>query len=191
MSISFDARCIYCRNILNVFRPAAAGGGVRSLSSGACRGTARRMLRSRPWTRKRAATGALRRTGSWRGSCRRACRSGWRRGGSASVSRTTADQVALAVQALAVARLPLSVALRRDVGRGALLLYQFANAISIIGLIGEHDGTRAEVIEQAIGNLPFVRLPCGQAEPDREPLGVNDDVNLGREAAPAATETMI
>ena len=30
-----------------------------------------------------------------------------------------------------------------------------------------------------------------QAEPDREPLPIDDRVNLGRETAPGATETMI
>jgi hypothetical protein len=47
------------------------------------------------------------------------------------------------------------------------------------------------MVEQAVGDLPVVRLPGGQAEPDREALRVNDDVDLGREPASAATETMI
>ena len=34
-------------------------------------------------------------------------------------------------------------------------------------------------------------MPCGEAEPDREPLGIDDNVDLGREAASGATETMI
>ena len=36
-----------------------------------------------------------------------------------------------------------------------------------------------------------MRLARRQAEPDREPLGIDDRVNLGRETAPRATETMI
>ena len=47
------------------------------------------------------------------------------------------------------------------------------------------------MIEQAIRELPIVRVPRGQAKPDREPLRVDDDVDLGREPASAATETMI
>ena len=47
------------------------------------------------------------------------------------------------------------------------------------------------MVEQRIGDLPVVRLPGGQAEPDREALRVDDDVDFGREPAPAATETMI
>lgn len=93
------------------------------------------------------------------------------------------DEVALAVEALAEARLPASVALRRNVGRSALVLDQLTNAIGVVSLIGEHDGVRAEMVEQRVGDLPVMRLPCGQAEPDREPLRVDDDLDLGREPA--------
>ena len=47
------------------------------------------------------------------------------------------------------------------------------------------------MIEQAISDLPVVRLPSGQAEPDREALRIDNNVDFGREPAPAATETMI
>lgn len=93
------------------------------------------------------------------------------------------DQVALAVESLAETRLPLAIGLGRDVGRGALVLDQGADAISIVSLVGQHDGVRAEVVEQRVGDLSVVRLPGGQAEPDRKALRVDDDVDLGREAA--------
>lgn len=38
------------------------------------------------------------------------------------------------------------------------------------------------MIEKAVYDLPVVRLPCGEAEPDRKALCV-DDVDLGREPA--------
>lgn len=101
------------------------------------------------------------------------------------------DQVAFAVEPLAEARLPFAVGLGRDVGRGALVLDQRTDAVGIIGLVGEHDGARPELVEQLIGDLTIMRPACGQAEPDREPLRIDDDVDLGREAAPAATETRI
>ena len=47
------------------------------------------------------------------------------------------------------------------------------------------------MVEQRVDDLPVVRLPCGQIEPDREALRIDDDVDLGREPASAATETMI
>ena len=93
------------------------------------------------------------------------------------------DQVAFAVQPLAEAGFPLAVALRRDVGRGTLVLDQFADAVGVVGLVGQHDGARPKVVKQLVCDLPVVRLPGGQAEPDREPLRIDDDVDLGREPA--------
>lgn len=39
------------------------------------------------------------------------------------------------------------------------------------------------MIQQAIGDLPVMRFSCGQAEPDREPVCIDDDVGFGREPA--------
>lgn len=101
------------------------------------------------------------------------------------------DQVALAVEPLAEAGLPLAVSLRRDVGGSTLVLDQFADAVSVVGLVGQDDSARAEVVEQRVSDLSVMRLPCGQTEPDREPLRIDDDVDLGCEPASGATETMI
>lgn len=101
------------------------------------------------------------------------------------------DQVALAVEVLAEAGFTAPVALGRDVGRGALVLDQLTDAIGVVGLIRQHNGSRDEMVEQRVGDLPVMRLPCRQAEPDREPLRVDDDVDLAREPAPGATKTVI
>lgn len=101
------------------------------------------------------------------------------------------DVVPLSVEALAKAGLPLAIAFRWDIGCGTLLLDQFADAIGIIGLVGEDDGARAEVVEQRVGDPTVMRLSCRQAEPDREALRVDDDMDLGREPTSAATEAMI
>lgn len=58
------------------------------------------------------------------------------------------DQVALAIEPLAEARLPAAVALRRDVGRGTLVLNQLADAVRVIGFVGQHDRARTEMVEQ-------------------------------------------
>ncbi len=101
------------------------------------------------------------------------------------------DQVALSVEPIAEARLPFAVGFGWDVGRGALLLDQRADAIGVISFVGENDGAGTKVVEQPIGDLAVMRLACGQAEPDREALRIDDSVDLGREPASAATETMI
>jgi hypothetical protein len=101
------------------------------------------------------------------------------------------DQVALAVEPLGEARLPFAVGFCGNVGRGALLLDQRAEAISVISLVGQHDRAGAEMIEQLVGDLAVMRLAGGQAEPDREALRVDDGVDFGREPAARATETVI
>jgi hypothetical protein len=60
-----------------------------------------------------------------------------------------------------------------------------------LSLVAEDDGARCEPIEQGQRSRRIVRLPRAQAEPERETLPVNDRVDLGRETAPGATETMI
>jgi hypothetical protein len=50
---------------------------------------------------------------------------------------------------------------------------------------------RPEMIEQFIGDLTIMRLASGQAEPDREALGIDDRVDFGSEPTSGATETMI
>jgi hypothetical protein len=62
-------------------------------------------------------------------------------------------------------------------------LDQRADAVGVVGLVGQHDGAWAEVIQQAICDLAVVCLSCGQTEPDREPLRVDDDVDFGSEPA--------
>lgn len=93
------------------------------------------------------------------------------------------DQIALAVEPLAEAGFAAAVALRRDVGRGTLPLDQAADAVSVIGLVCQHDGMRAEMVEVRVGDLPVMRLSRCQAEPDREALRVDNDMDLGRESA--------
>jgi hypothetical protein len=64
------------------------------------------------------------------------------------------DQVTLAVEALAEAGLPSSVALGWDVGHGALALDQVADAIGVVGLVC----ARAETVEQRICDPSIMRL---------------------------------
>ena len=125
----------------------------------------------------------MKRAGPWRGSLRRACCSGRRRGGVLQLGEEALDKISFAIEAFAEARLPAPVALRRDVGRCAPLLEQFADAVGVVSLIGQHDGARPEMVEQRICDLPVMRLSGSQAEPDREAPRVDDDVALGRDAA--------
>jgi hypothetical protein len=101
------------------------------------------------------------------------------------------DEIALAIKALGEAGFPLSISLGGYVWRRALFLDERANAVGVVGLIGQDNDAGSQAVEQLIGDLSVVRLPGRQADPDREPLGVDDDVDFRREAASASTETMI
>lgn len=48
-----------------------------------------------------------------------------------------------------------------------------------------------EAVEQDVCGGGVVRLARRQAEPDREPLRIDESVDLGRKTAPRATETII
>lgn len=71
------------------------------------------------------------------------------------------DEVALAVEPLAKADFPAAVALGWNVGRGALLLDQLADAVCVVGLVRQHNGVRTEMVKQGICDLPVVGLPRG------------------------------
>ena len=98
------------------------------------------------------------------------------------------DLIVLAVKAFAEAGLPFAVGLGRDVWHRALGFDQIADGVAVIGLVGEHSGAR---VEQRQRSGCIVGLARSQAEPERETLPVDERVDLGREAAPGATETMI
>ena len=49
--------------------------------------------------------------------------------------------------------------------------------------VTEHDGARCHAVKQAGIGECIVRLARRQAEPDREPLSIDDRVDLGREGA--------
>ena len=56
-------------------------------------------------------------------------------------------------------------------------------AVGSVGLIRLHDGARAKMVKQWVGDLPVMRLSGRQAAPDREALRVDNDMDLGREPA--------
>ena len=68
------------------------------------------------------------------------------------------DQVALAIETLAEAGLPLSIGFGGNVGRCTLFLDQHADAVGVIGFVRKHDHVRPEMVEQFVGNLPIMCL---------------------------------
>ena len=68
------------------------------------------------------------------------------------------DQITLAVEAIAKAGLPAPVALGWYIGRGTLVVYQFADAVGIVSLVRQHDHARPKMIEQSVSDLPVMGL---------------------------------
>jgi len=101
------------------------------------------------------------------------------------------NQIALAVERLAKAWFPFAIGFRGYVRHRALGFNQGADGIGIVGFVSQNDGARIEAVEQLICGWPIMCLPCGQAEPDREPLRIDDGVDFGRKPASGTTETMI
>jgi len=101
------------------------------------------------------------------------------------------DQIAFAIEPLAEAGFPFAIRFSGDVGHRALHFDQVTDAIRVVSLVGENDGARIEAIQQAEAGRSVMGLPRCQAELDREPLRVDNRLDLGREPASGATETMI
>ena len=101
------------------------------------------------------------------------------------------DEVPLAIEDLAEARFPFAIGFGEDVRHRALGLDQIADPVGIISFVGQDDGAGIEAIQQPVGGRPIVCLTCCQAEPDREPLRIDDRVDLGRETTSGATEAVI
>src|SRR6202011_2932977 len=101
------------------------------------------------------------------------------------------DLIAFAIEGFAEAGLPLAVRPGWDVGHGTLAFDQVTDGVAVIRLVAQHDRVRLESVEERQRSGCVVRLTCRQAEPDRETLPVDDRMDLGRETAPGATETMI
>ena len=101
------------------------------------------------------------------------------------------DQVPLAVKSGAEVRLRPPIRLGRDVSEGAFVAEASPDAVGIMSLVCQHDCSCTNMVKQIVSGLAVMGLPCGQAQPDREALPVDNRVDFGREAASGATETMI
>ncbi len=101
------------------------------------------------------------------------------------------DEVALAIEHLAETGFPFAIGFGRDVWHRALRLDQIADPVGVISFVGQDDGAGIEAIQQPVCGRPIVRLTCCQAEPDREPLRIDERVDLGCETTSGATEAVI
>lgn len=96
----------------------------------------------------------------WRGSSRRDYRNV---GDTAEVldhAKEALDEVTSSIEALSKAGFPFAIGFGPDVGHRALLFVQVADAIGVIGLVGQDDGARSKSSEQPVWrefDLPIVQ----------------------------------
>ena len=64
-----------------------------------------------------------------------------------------------------------------------------SNAVGVIALVGDDDGAGLEPFEQGPGACDVVVVPRRYQEADRPAFAIDTRVDLGREPAPASTDT--
>lgn len=101
------------------------------------------------------------------------------------------DMVALAIECLGPTEALLAPDHVGNVGDGAARLDVNAQAIGIIGLVGDDDGAAGEIAQERLGTGQIVRLSRRNQDLDRPALAVNAGVDFRGEPAPASTHTAI
>ena len=79
---------------------------------------------------------------------------------------------------------------RLDVGPGALGRHGVAQGVAVIGAVGEQDLPGAKAVEHVGGASAVMRLAFGQLQRDRQAVGVDQRVDLGRQAAARAPHAL-
>jgi hypothetical protein len=93
------------------------------------------------------------------------------------------DQIASAVEVAAKADWLRPVSLWRDVGPCAVLANKCSDPIGVKCSIREQHGSRFQTGQQGEDKTIVVCLASGQRELDRQPTGIDNRMNLGRQSA--------
>ena len=97
--------------------------------------------------------------------------------------------MALLVEEWIVGVLDAVLGMRRDAGRDAAIGQRLAEGGGTVGPVGEQEAGRRQLIEDRGGGLVVVGLPLGKMKEQRSSLVVADHLQLGGQAAPAASNT--
>ena len=99
--------------------------------------------------------------------------------------------VALAIDDLLPSVLLLAVGAVGNIGNGPLSPDMRANAIRIVALVSNDDGTLFNALEQRFGTTDVMDLARRDQEAERAPLRVDPCVDFRCEASPASADTTI
>ena len=89
------------------------------------------------------------------------------------------NPVAHRIKAWAEDRHLLAMAEWADVGERALCGKARADCVAVIGTVGEQHAAGAKLADQVLGRPAVVGLPLGQLQRDRQPVAVDERVDLG------------
>jgi len=101
------------------------------------------------------------------------------------------DAVTCAIEHRAEAGFPAAMHHRRDVGCGTGGFDLAAQPVGVVGLVGQHDGAFVQVPEQLLGDRAIARLARRQDQFERQTVGVDERMDLGRQPAARAAHTAI
>lgn len=100
------------------------------------------------------------------------------------------DRIAASVEHGTEAGLPAAVCLRRDIRHGTACLDRTAEAISIEGTIGDHQGTFGNGLDQRFAAAEVGRVAAGEEEGDRLAALVGRRMDLGGAATAGAPDRL-
>src|SRR5215212_8687590 len=98
------------------------------------------------------------------------------------------DEVAVAVQEWAEGRNVDAPWHRFDVGPGPTIEQRPTQRVAIVGAIGQQDLPGADAVQHIGGAAAIVGLAFAQLQCDRQAVGINQRVDLGRQPAPRAPQ---
>ena len=101
------------------------------------------------------------------------------------------DTIARSIEHRAEAGFPAAMHHRWDIGCGAGGFDLAAQPVSVVGLVGQHDGACVQVPEQALGDRAVTRLARRQDQFERQSARIGQGVDLGRQPAAGAAHTAI
>jgi len=101
------------------------------------------------------------------------------------------DEVALAVEGRIDGALNFAVALGRNMGLGAVLDDQREDGAGVVAAVGDGVGCGLQAGEQIADGGLVGGLAWRDREADRQPLAIDDDVDLGAQSAARSSDGVI
>jgi len=100
------------------------------------------------------------------------------------------DEISHLVDLGAEGWLLFAIAQRPDVRERTLIGKPLADGIAVVGAVGKQNRSIAYAVQHGLEGFAIVGLASGQLERDREPVAIDDRVDLGRVPAAGAAHAI-